>query len=145
MSSTQRWSRVLVDTGPLVAILDRRDSQHARCVQIMHEIQPPLLTCWPVLTEAAWLLRFDRSSISRLILAGQSGWLRLLDVDGSELSAIDKLLHRYHELSPQLADLTLLYLAQRDEFGTIFTLDRRDFSVFRRRGKSGFNLLPDAT
>jgi len=65
-------------------------------------------------------------------------------VDPAVDAAIDKLLVRYRDQSPQLADLTLVYLAQREDLETIFTLDRRDFSVFRKKGKSGFRLLPES-
>jgi predicted nucleic acid-binding protein len=134
---------VLADTGPLVAILDESDSHHERCTETLRHIQPPLLSCWPVLTEAAWLLRRERTAISKLLAGVEAGLLRILDVSGSELTAIDKLFVRYRDLTPQLADLTLVYLAQREDLETIFTLDRRDFPVFRRKGKSGFHLLPD--
>ena len=144
MSKPPRWSRVLTDTGPLVAILDESDSHHERCTETLRLIQPPLLTCWPVLTEAAWLLRRERAAISKLLAGVEAGLLHILDVQGSELAAIDKLLVRYRDQSPQLADLTLVYLAQREDLETIFTLDRRDFSVFRKKGKSGFRLLPES-
>ena len=143
MSKTPKWSRVLLDTGPLVAILNKADSQHARCVDTLREIDPPLLTCWPVLTEAAWLLRSDPQAVSRLLQSGDSGLFRLLGVDQSELPEIEKLRARYRDQRPQLADLTILHLARRENLSTIFTLDRRDFSVFRRRGRSGFDLLPE--
>lgn len=143
MSKQPKWNRVLLDTGPLVAILSRADSQHARCVETLREIQPPLLTCWPVLTEAAWLLRSDQSAVSRLLQSGESGLYRLLEVEQQELPDIDKLLARYRDQSPQLADLTILYLARRDNLNTIFTLDRRDFSIFRRKGRGSFHLLPE--
>ena len=143
MSKPPRWSRVLTDTGPLVAILDESDSQHEHCKEMLRQIQPPLLTCWPVLTEAAWLLRREQTAINKLLAGVEVGLLQILDVQGSELAAIDKLLVRYRDQTPQLADLTLVYLAQREDLETIFTLDRRDFTVFRKKGKSGFQLLPE--
>ena len=91
MSKPPRWSRVLTDTGPLVAILDESDSHHERCTETLRLIQPPLLTCWPVLTEAAWLLRRERAAISKLLAGVEAGLLHILDVQGSELAAIDKL------------------------------------------------------
>ncbi len=143
MSKLPRWSRVLADTGPLVAILDASDAQHAQCVEMLRLIQPPLLTCWPVLTEAAWLLRRQRIAVEKLLAGVEGGLFRILDVQGSELAGIQKLLVRYRDQAAQLADLTLVYLAQRESLETVFTLDRRDFSVFRRQGKSGFHLLPE--
>lgn len=144
MSKQPKWSRVLLDTGPLVAILSRADSWHARCVTTLGEIQPPLLTCWPVLTEAAWLLRADSNAVSRLLQSGETGLFQILEVGQSDLPEIDRLLTRYRDLSPQLADLTILHLARRENLSTIFTLDRRDFSVFRRKGRGSFQLLPEA-
>ena len=143
MSKLPPWSRVLVDAGPLVAILDASDAQHLQCAELLRHIQPPLLTCWPVLTEAAWLLRRQRPAVEKLLTGVDAGLFRVLDVPGSELAGIQKLLVRYRDQAPQLADLTLVYLAQRESLETVFTLDRRDFSVFRRKGKSGFHLLPE--
>jgi hypothetical protein len=52
-------------------------------------------------------------------------------------------LARYRDQRPLLADLTVLHLAPRENLTTIFTLGRCDFSLFRRKGRVGFHLLPD--
>ncbi|MBC7852536.1 MAG: PIN domain-containing protein [Pirellulaceae bacterium] len=137
------YQRVLLDTGPLVAILNRDDSQHQRCVQTLKAIRPPLLTSWPVITEAAWLLRNHHNLLAGLYSLAARSVLEILTISQAELADIQNLMNRYKSLSPQLADLSLVHLAQREGLETVFTLDRRDFSVYRRKGRTGFRLLPD--
>ena len=135
-------SRVLVDTGPLVAILSRRDHFHSICVETLKTVVPPLLTCWPVLTEAAWLLRGEPAAVKRLLGSADGSLLSLLPLDGSEAAKISAILERYRQIRPQLADAVLVYLAERERIDTVFTLDRRDFSVFRLPGNRAPRLLP---
>jgi len=137
------FDRVLVDTGPLVAIRNPYDSQHARCIATLRQIKSPLLTCWPVVTEAAWMLRHNPLLTRRLLRSVADGNLEVLEIDGGESSEIESLFARYADLSPQLADAALLHLAQRDGLDTVFTLDRRDFSVFRLRANKRLRLLPE--
>jgi predicted nucleic acid-binding protein len=138
-----RFHRVLLDTGPLVAILNRGDSQHERCVQTLKLIGPPILTSWPVITEAAWLLRNHHELLAGLYSLAARGVFALQQISQEEMGDIQKLMNRYKSLSPQLADLSLVHLAQREGLDTVFTLDRRDFSVYRRKGRAGFRLLPE--
>ena len=56
----------MADTGPLVAIVRTREKAHKKCVAALKTLRPPLLTCWPVLTEAAWLLRDEPGGIKAL-------------------------------------------------------------------------------
>jgi hypothetical protein len=135
---------VLLDTGPLVAILNRTDSQHERCAQALKSIRPPLLTSWPVITEAAWLLRQHEGLLAGLYALGARGVFEIQAISQDELPDLQRLMNRYKSLSPQLADLSLVHLAQREGLETVFTLDRRDFSVYRRKGRAGFRLLPEA-
>lgn len=137
-----RADRVLVDTGPLVAILSARDSNHQRCVAELQRLRPPLLTCWPVLTEAAWLLRERPESVLKLLDSLGTALLRLLPLEESDASAIRALLKGYRELRPQLADAALLHLADREGIEALFTLDVRDFSVLRTHSKRRLRLLP---
>lgn len=130
------FEHVLVDTGPLVAIISDRDGQHARCVDQLRQIAPPLLTCWPVITEAAWLLRGNPAHVQRLLGSLDAGFLKLLPLDETSASAIARYVGRYASLGLQLADASLAVLAEREKLTTIFTLDRRDFSVVRVRGRA---------
>lgn len=136
-------SRVLLDTGPLVAILSRRDDYHAVCVEQLRQLSPPLLTCWPVLTEAAWLLRKEPLAIQRLFQGFETGLLKLLALDEAAAPWIAAFLHRYRELGAQLADACLVYLAEHEKIEAVFTLDRRDFSVYRLNDKRSLNILPE--
>jgi uncharacterized protein len=142
VTNAAEFQHVLVDTGPLVAIRNPKDSEHVRCVETLRLIQPPILTCWAVITEAAWMLRHDANLVRKMLGSLASGTIAILDVSAHEVPQIVELFARYSNLSPQLADLTLLHLAQRENFNTVFTLDRRDFGVFRLKGKKRLRLLP---
>jgi len=135
--------RVLVDTGPLVAILSRADQHHESCVNVLQTLPAPLLSCWPVVTEAAWLLRAHPGAIQQLLGSIEDGFLALLPLAGPEAKAIAEVMRAYADIRPQLADAALVYLADREGIGTIFTLDRRDFSVYRSARKRPFRILPD--
>ncbi len=133
---------VLVDTGPLVAILDKRDRHHALCREQAKEFTGPVFSCWAVLTEAAWLLRNAPNGLSSLLQMVALGDLTLLDLDTAAAGWMDQCARSYAALRPQLADLSLLYLAQRDGIRHIFTLDRRGFVVYRDVNGGSFELLP---
>ena len=135
--------RVLVDTGPLVAILSRADEHHERCVNALQSIPGPLFSCWPVITEAAWLLRADQRSVLQLLRSIGEGFLVLLPLADSDVDGIAGVLERYGDMQPQLADAALVHLAQREGIDTIFTLDRRDFSVYRSSRRRPFKILPE--
>jgi predicted nucleic acid-binding protein len=134
---------VLVDTGPLVAILREEDQHHDLCLRTLTELREPLLSCWPVITEAAWLLRRHPQAVEKLLLGSTGSFLELVSLSGAEAVPIVEIMSRYAGLRPQLADATLVYLAGREKVDTIFTLDRRDFLVYRSARKRLFRLLPE--
>jgi len=134
---------VLVDTGPLVAILDRSDQYHETCREMLRQIQPPLITTWPVLTEVAWLLRDEPKGLQRLYSGVETGFFRIAELSGEELSELAVLAKRFQTLRPQLADLSLLLVAEREKLEAIFTLDRRDFTVLQKKSRQKFILLPE--
>jgi predicted nucleic acid-binding protein len=135
--------RVLLDTGPLVAILSAQDQHHAVCVDALRHLPGPLFSCWPVITEAAWLLRRDPRAVQQLLNSLGSGFVELLPLASPEATAIAEVMKKYADIRPQLADAALVYLADRDGIDTIFTLDQRDFSVYRSARKRAFRILPE--
>jgi predicted nucleic acid-binding protein len=135
--------RILTDTGPLVAILSRQDEHHSACVNALRDMPGPLLSCWPVITEAAWLLRKSPQAVQQLLLSIDGSFLELLPLSGAEAEAIAALMKRYDDIHPQLADVALVYLANREKIETIFTLDQRDFSIYRSGRRSAFRIVPE--
>jgi hypothetical protein len=137
-----RADRMLVDTGPLVAILSREDAHHQTCVEALREMAGPLFSCWPVITEAAWLLRRSSRAVQQLLSNMDGGFLQLLPLAGTEAKAIAAVMKKYESIRPQLADAALVYLAGRERIETIFTLDRRDFSIYRTGRRRSFRIVP---
>jgi uncharacterized protein len=135
-------NRVLVDTGPLVAILSPRDQFHGTCTEALKDLAPPLYTCWPVLTEAAWLLRFDPYAVEKLLQSAALGLYRILALSETDGTAIADILRKYRRLKPQLADAALVHLARRENIETVFTIDRRDFLVYRPTPHRAFKIVP---
>jgi predicted nucleic acid-binding protein len=135
--------RILVDTGPLVAILSPEDEYHDACVSELQDMPGPLLSCWPVITEAVWLLRKSPRAVRRLLQSIDGRFLELLPLAGTEAGNIAALMKRYEDMHPQLADVALVYLASREKIETIFTLDRRDFNIYRSGRRSTFRIVPE--
>ncbi|QDZ39151.1 PIN domain-containing protein [Euhalothece natronophila Z-M001] len=136
--------RVIVDTGPIVAILSASDRHHEICVETLKEINPPLITTWPVLTEVQYLLRQNPTALQGLFLAFEQGLFVLEPLSPEALPWLQKILNKYQEITPQLADVSLMYLAETKAIKTIFTLDRRDFSIYRFTNKQAPSLLPSS-
>jgi len=135
--------RVLVDTGPLVAILSKNDEHHERCVEALRSLPGPLFSCWPVITEAAWLLRKSARGVQELLRGIGSGFVEILPLGSLDANGLADLMKKYASLRPQLADAALVYLGHRNGIETVFTLDRRDFSVYRTSRKKPFQILPE--
>lgn len=126
---------ILVDTGPLIALFDPRDDQHARCREILESIRAPLQTTLPVLTEAFHILSPDSrgsDSLREFVLrGGASVWF----FDAHGLERAFELMEVYRDHPMDLADASLIAAAEALGTRTVFTIDRRDFATYRiKRG-----------
>jgi uncharacterized protein len=142
VSGTSSGGRVLLDTGPLIALISPGDSRHSECLELWRSLDPPLYTCWPVLTEAAWMLRSRPASVERMLESGNGGALKILGLNEADAAAIAGIMKRYSRLRPQVADVALVHLADREKIDTVFTLDQRDFRVYRTKSNRPLRLLP---
>lgn len=138
-----KTERVLADTGPLVAILRESDSNHRACSEALKRIRRPAPTCWAVLTEAAWILRKDRKAVSELLRFFKEGVFHVLEIPSDTTAWLSAFFERFSDREPQLADASLIYLAEREGIDAIFTLDARDFSIYRTTSGKALRILPD--
>ena len=117
------------------------DVNYERCVRIAETITGPLVTCWPVLTEAAYLLRYDVRHVIALLRYISLGEVELADLPPKASDWAIDFFSRYSDHEPQLADAMLIYLAEQEELADVFTLDRRDFSIYRLTDGRALNIL----
>lgn len=122
---------VLLDTSPLVSIFQPREQTHPICVETLGSIEPPLITSWPVLTEAHYLLRTDQTAQQKMLELAASDQVLIAPLQDNFLSWCMEFSELYADQDVQLADASLVWLAMNWKTDVIFTLDRRDFSVFR--------------
>ena len=133
-------SRVICDTGPLVALLNRRDHAHAWVVQQLRDIQPPMLTCESVLAEASYLTRALPGARVALIEMVGEGFLGVGMAVTDHHGALLAMIRRYANVPMSLADACLVRLAELNPQSPVLTLDS-DFSVYRKNGRQVIQLL----
>lgn len=133
---------ILVDAGPLVALADRTDAHHAACVRALQLMREPLATVWPALTEAVYLVQRWPKAQSELLNLVEDGRLRILPVGREDMPRIRALMEKYRDLPMDLADAVLVRVAERERLRTVFTIDRRDFSIYRPHGVGKFRIVP---
>lgn len=134
---------ILVDAGPLIALIHKDDAYHARCVATLQSITEPLGTVWPALTEAMYLLSFSWKAQDALWEMVERGVVELLTLDGRDMSRARDSMKKYKDLPMDLADAALLAVAEREKIRRIFTLDRRDFEIYRPAKLGRFIILPE--
>ena len=133
---------ILLDTGPIVAFFDKDDQYHARCLESLKKIQEPLLTTWPVITECFYLLGFSPEVQESLWLFIERGGLGISPLEKEHYALCRDLMRRYKDLPMDLADATLVALAETLGISRIFTLDHKDFSIYRFKHTRRFTLIP---
>jgi predicted nucleic acid-binding protein len=134
---------VLVDTGALIALYSEKDPAHRACVDLARQL--PLgkaYTCWPVITEAAYLLRKYPAQRDTLFDAIHAGEFQLLPLDASDLPRMREVFSIYNDQEVDLADAALVHLGNREQISLVMTTDLRHFRVYRLANEKYFRILP---
>ena len=134
---------ILVDAGPLVALIDSGEPDHKDCVAMLESLTAPMVTSWPALTEAMYLLGAAggwraRDAIWKLV---ERGDLQLVELDESLRRRTRALMAKYQDTPMDLADASLVAIAEELGLKRVFTLDA-DFQVYRFKGRGKFEIVP---
>jgi uncharacterized protein len=140
---------IIVDTGFWFGLLDRRDAYHDRCRSFLAGCREPLITTFPVLTEALHLLMsrgHTQQGLTLLTVLGdlqQEGRFSTFSLHDGHWPRIRHLMDQYRDLPMDLADASLVLLAEQVGEGRIVSTDQRDFRTYRWKSRHPFTNLLD--
>jgi len=133
---------VIIDTGPLVALFDESEPLHEMCKSALKKIRKPLITSWPVLTESFYLLGDWHEGQKELWNFILSGGLSIYDIPETDYGRLSALMAKYADKPMDLADASLVLISETKKIKIIFTLDKRDFSVYQPAHCKRLEIIP---
>jgi predicted nucleic acid-binding protein len=135
-------AEMLLDTGALVALIDRSEKLHADCVAALERSSGPIVTTEAVLTETLYLVGPTWEGQQVCLEFFLRGAFLLFPSSQQSLRRVAALMKKYHDLPMDFADATLVALGEELETDRVFTLDRRGFTVYRLHGNKPFQIIP---
>jgi predicted nucleic acid-binding protein len=133
---------ILVDAGPLIALIHKDDHEHERCREAFATMDEPLGTVWPAVAEAMHLLSFSWRAQEALWDIIETGAVEILAIGIDDVPRMKELMRKYRDLPMDLADAVLVRVAERERLRRIFTLDRRDFQIYKPSRIGRFTIFP---
>jgi len=135
---------ILVDTGPIVALINDRDGRHQECRALLERLPGPLLAPATVATEVCLLLERRRGTYAELAFLAdvRAGHFTLIESMSADLDRVTELVEKYDNLPLGTVDASVIALAERLAIATVVTLDRRDFTAVRPAHVPALTLLP---
>jgi len=132
--------KILIDSGPLIALFDSSDKYHQKSVDFIKRNKYPLITTIASITETLHLLDFNRNAqIDFLDWIGKGG-VEVYDIQNKDFHRLKELTEKYHDLPMDFADSCLVYIAEQLNINTVATIDR-DFTVYRIKGRKKFEIV----
>jgi len=135
----------IIDTGAILALLDRTDQWHRRCADAFRQLRLPLWTSEAVLTELFHFVGDDTREVRAAWKFVRSGALTIAPMGDDDLPLLDALMHQYRDRPMDFADATLVRIAERESLSLILTIDHDDFETYRIQGRRRFRIVPGTT
>ena len=132
----------LIDAGPIIALFDRSDHHHGRVLDFMKTFEGKLISTWPVMTEVCYMLDFNKETQLDFLEWVIQGGIDIHNLEQWQLVNIRNTLDKYSDLPADLADTTLLEVAETRGVSSIITLDN-DFNVYQLSNGQCLNRLLD--
>jgi uncharacterized protein len=132
----------LIDTGGILALLDRRDRWHQACTVAFQQIRLPAISSEAVLTELFHLVGDNRRDVQAAWKFVRSGALTVSPILDQDFAELNDLMARYHDRPMDFADATLVHIAKRHALTQILTVDHDDFETYRIDGRRRFRIVP---
>lgn len=135
---------IIADTGFFLALANRADRDHQAAVFALNGLREPLITTWPVVTETTHLLanRVGPAALLAFVASARDGAFELFALSANHWPRLEALMQRYSDLPMDLADASLVLLAEEQNDGRVLSTDRRDFRAYRWKQRRPFkNLL----
>ncbi|MCP3933701.1 MAG: PIN domain-containing protein [Bacteroidetes bacterium] len=132
--------KVLIDSGPLIALFDSSDRYHKETVEFVKNNKHPLITTIASITETLHLLDFNRNAQIDFLEWVNRGAVEIHNIENVDFKRLKELTEKYRDLPMDFADSCLVLLAEKTNLNTIATIDR-DFSIYRIKGKKKFKTI----
>ena len=127
---------ILIDSGPLIALFDRRDKYHKKVLDFLKTYGGKLMTTWAVLTEVSHILDFNLNAQLDFLRWVESGGVEVYEIPQASLLPLIEMMQNYTNVPMDLADATLMYAAHTENIREIISIDS-DFDIYRTL-KQGF-------
>ena len=132
--------RILIDTGPIAALLNKRDRYHQQVMRKLAELPPPLLTCEAVVTEACFLTYKHGNSPDAVLELIENEFMVITPALRHEIPVVRALMRKYADVPMSFADACLVRMAELYDNSAILTLDA-DFRIYRKHGRQSLETI----
>jgi len=130
----------IIDSGPIIALFDKDDRYHQKTLEFMHSFDGKLISTWAVITEVTHMLSFNLTVQLNFLKWVELEAITIYQIEQSELTAMIKMMRKYSDIPMDLADSTLMYVAQKENIKNIISIDS-DFDIYRTIKKQSLNNL----
>ncbi|MEA3512971.1 MAG: PIN domain-containing protein [Campylobacterota bacterium] len=134
-------NKTIIDSGPIIALFDKSDKYHDQVLNFLQSFKGELITSWAVITEVSHMLDFNLNVQIDFLKWIEIGGIEVFDIPQSEIANIRVMMEKYLDIPMDLADATLMYIANKENIKNIVSIDS-DFDIYRTLKKQSLvNLL----